>query len=369
MSMRRRRLACLIGGRHMQKRPFRVLSIDGGGIRGIIPAVWLDKLEDRLEARGQTLAKSFDLICGTSTGSILAAAVACEVPMNQVIAMFRQRGPEIFRRPTYKHLLKKLFRISGVLSANYSHKPLESALREVLGNVRLNETKTRLCIPAYDIGHRRTFFFRSYDSDVNRNEIWKACLSSSSAPTYFPVYQVELEDDGERFLVDGGISANNPSGVGIAEAIAIQRKRSLVDSEDVRPIQLISMGTGSSTRNLTPGLKGNKGSAAWASSILDVMFDGSADVSANIAEQVLDPNAYVRLQFELKPGLGNDDLDNASKENMKELQAAASNYLAKGGKSSFDECLAMLIPPKKRRLKPPNVIPILPESGSPPSSV
>jgi uncharacterized protein len=289
--------------------------------------------------------------------------------MNRVIAMFRQSGPEIFRRPTYKALMKRVFRVSGVLAAKYSHQPLEAALRDVLGNTRLNETRTKLCIPTYDIGHRRTFYFRSYDNDVNRNEIWKACVSSSSAPTYFPVHQVELEDDGERFLVDGGVSANNPCGVGIAEAIAIQRKRSLVDSEDVRPIQLISMGTGSSTRNLTPGLKGNKGAAAWASSILDVMFDGSADVSASIAEQVLDPNSYVRLQFELKQGQGNDDLDNASKENIKELQAAASNYISKGGKASFDECLAMLIPPKKRRPKVTNVIPIVSEGESPTGSV
>lgn len=349
----------------MSSKPFRVLCIDGGGIRGIIPAVWLAKLEDRLKARGQTLARSFDLVCGTSTGSILAAAVAREVPMTHVIALFRQRGPEIFRRTPYKAALTRLFRTSGVLAAKYSHGPLEAALREVLGNARLNETKTRLCIPAYDIGHRRTFYFRSYDDDVNRNEIWKACLSSSSAPTYFPVHRVELEDGDVRFLVDGGVSANNPCGVGIAETIALQRKRSLADTEDVRPIQLISMGTGSSTRNLTPGLKGDKGAVAWASSILDVMFDGSSDVSACIAEQVLDPKAYVRLQFELKQGLGNDDLDNALPDNLEELRAAASNYVQKAGKEAFDECLAMIMPPKKRAPKRPNVISILPEGNSP----
>lgn len=339
-------------------RPFRVLCIDGGGIRGIIPAVWLAKVEERLKElakrqRTQSLAESFDLICGTSTGAILAAAVAHGISMDQVLDLYTERGAQIFPRRGPQHLVSRMLGVTGLLGARYNHRPLQAVLEEVLGNARLSDAKVPLCIPSYDIANRRTFYFRSYDPDTRNNETWKACLASASAPTYFPVYRCKLNsNDGVRYLVDGGVSANNPSGVGLAEAIALQKTDSLIKAQEKRRIQLVSLGTGGSTRNLTRRLKGNKGVAAWAPAILDVMFDGSSDVSAYIAEQILDADDYIRLQFNLNFGLGNDDMDNASTDNLEELVMGASNHITKAGKRSFDALMRMIAPPPPPPARP-----------------
>jgi patatin-like phospholipase/acyl hydrolase len=327
-------------------RPFRILCIDGGGIRGIIPAIWLARLEQELKVRKTSLVKTFDLICGTSTGSIVGAAVATGTDIHRVIGLFRDEGPEIFSNSRIKSLVNRLVP-AGLVSARYGSERLQQALLDVLGDARMGDVddEVHLCIPSYDIGNRGTFYFKSYASNTAKTEIWRACLASSAAPTYFPAQRVN-----KRFLVDGGVSANNPSGVGLAEGIALLRKKSLKEIEAGRGIQLVSMGTGSSTRNLTKTLVGNKGAIPWANAILDVMFDGSSDVNDHIVEQILEDKAYVRLQFELKLGRGSDDLDNASEANLDELCAAAENYAERGdGADRFEEMLSMVVPPKRPR--------------------
>lgn len=332
--------------------PFRILCIDGGGIRGIIPAIWLQRLEEELESRKTSLLKSFDLICGTSTGSIVGAAVATNTDIKRVIDLFHDDGPAIFNRSRIKQAIGR-FVPAGLLSARYGPERLKESLQGVLGNARMSDVEedTHLCIPAYDIGNRRTFYFKSYHNNTSRNEIWKACLASSAAPTYFPAQKVTLARGNKRYLIDGGVSANNPSCLGLAEGINLRNKRSLMDLGE---IQLISMGTGSSTRNLTKTVVGNKGALSWAGAILDVMFDGSSDANDYIAEQILDDKSYVRLQFELKVGLGSDDLDDASQHNLEELSTAAENYIERGtGEDRFEQIVSMLTPSRRRRKPKP----------------
>jgi patatin-like phospholipase/acyl hydrolase len=322
-------------------KPFRILCIDGGGIRGLIPAVWLCRLEEKLAKRNTSLSRCFNLICGTSTGAIVAAAVATNTDLKRVVDLFRKEGPHIFER-------KWRFGV-GLVQARYSSDRLEAALKSVLGNTRLRDIPrhTHLCIPAYDIGNRRTFFFRSYDPDTCGNELWSACLASSSAPTYFPTRKFSLATGDERYLIDGGVSANNPSGIGLAEGIDLLKKRSLKDSEEARDIQLVSMGTGSSTRNLARQVVGDRGAVFWMNAILDVMFDGSSDATDYVVEQILDRKSYVRLQFDLNAGFGSDDLDDASPHNLQELQAAANNFIEDKGRLQFQEVASMLLPPKR----------------------
>lgn len=299
------------------------------------------------------MSQCFDLICGTSTGAIVASAVATNTDPKRVIELFRREGPEIFRQSRVRTALGKLVP-TGLLSSRYRSDRLQKALCAVLGESRLDEAATKLCIPAYDIAHRRTFYFRSYDSDTENIELWKACLASSAAPTYFPIQMIEIATGDERYFIDGGVSANNPSGLGLAEGISLLRKNSLKETEEARDVQLISLGTGSSTRNLTGRLEGTEGAVGWASSILDVMFDGSSDVSNHIAEQLLDNKSYVRLQFDLDLGKGSDDLDNTSVDNLRALQAAAANHIQHGeGKAKFNQILNLLKPPKLARNRKP----------------
>jgi hypothetical protein len=320
---------------------WRILTIDGGGIRGVIAATWLQLLEKELEEHGLTLSGSFDLICGTSTGSIVAAAVATGMDMGTVVSLFKKSGPDIFSNP--KGILVNLFK------SRYNGNALNNVLQEVLGNSQLEDAKTNLCIPSYDVVTRKTFLLRSYDKYTKDLEIWNACRASCSAPIYFPAHTIVLNDV-ERVLIDGGVSANNPASLAIAESISINRKKSLKLMSD--EIVLISLGTGSSTRNLAPKGNGLRGIMDWALPILDVLFDGSSSVSDHIVSQILDQSRYARIQFDLNGGQGSDDLDDASANNINTLRAAAGAYVTLGaGRPEYEKALRLLIPSKGQEPK------------------
>ncbi len=324
--------------------PFRVLCIDGGGIRGLIPAIWLKNLDERLKAipNAPELHECFQLVCGTSTGAIIAAAIGSGVSMDRVVQLYEDQGPNIFR----KSAIRKIPGFS-LLRAKYRHEELQHILEKSFQQRKLSEANTNVCITSYDIQNRIPVIFRSYGQNDRDNLLWMLCLASSSAPTYFPVYKAELTS-GARYLVDGGVVANNPSGLGLAEAIRILRTNSLIEAK--RPIQIISLGTGQNTRNLTKHLNGKQGIVRWASSFFDVMFDGSANISSYIAEKVLEDGAYKRLQFQLNAGLGSDDLDDASPDNIKQLRAAAVAHISDGGPgaATFEQIVAMFDPRKKK---------------------
>lgn len=323
----------------MTNDKFRILCIDGGGIRGIIPAIWLAKLEEDLHDKGVNLVDAFDLICGTSTGSILAAAVACGVPMSQVVNLFEDDGPKIFKTP-YLGIMKNA---RNLLRAKYNGKALTEALEGALGNKQMEDAKTNLCITAYDIENRRSTLIRSYDQNTKDVEIWEACKASSAAPTYFPPHYMKI-NGARRILIDGGVIANNPSSLAVAEAISISRKVSLrAFGSD---ITLISMGTGNSTRDLCGRKHGPQGAIGWAKPILDVMFDGSSSISDHIARQILDPRYYVRMQLELLQNSGSDDLDKINDNNIEKLRGAASAYMSTNpvGSENYHKIVRLIAP-------------------------
>jgi uncharacterized protein len=313
---------------------WRILTIDGGGIRGIIAAAWLKLLEDELKDRNQTLVGSFDLVCGTSTGSIVAAAVATGMDMGSVVSLFKNSGPKIFQKS--KIPFHSFFR------PKYNGKMLGVTLNDNFGNDQLEDSKTNLCITAYDIVNRKTLLLRSYEKSTKDLNISDCCHASCSAPVYFPAHKMQIQG-AERTLIDGGVSANNPSSLSVAESILINKKKSLkLISDD---IVLISLGTGSSTRNLAKNGKPLKGIVDWAEPIIDVLFDGSSSISDHIVSQILDQAQYLRIQYDLNGGQGNDDLDDASEHNINLLLGAATAYVHNGaGNTYLDKAINLLSP-------------------------
>lgn len=319
---------------------FRILTIDGGGIRGLIPAIWLAQFEDDLREHGSSLQSSFDLICGTSTGSILAAAIANGISMHQVVSLFEDDGPKIFK--TRRSIFTKF--MINTKYARYASEALELALKSELGNKQMHDAVPDLCITGYDIENRRTILFRSYDRSTRDVHIWEACLASSSAPTYFPPAMISIGKS-KHIVVDGGVVANNPSALAIAESVAIKRRKSLSPDLD---LSIVSLGTGSSTRNLAPKRKSPQGWYDWAGPILDVMFDGSSSISDHISKQILDPTKYVRLNFEMIRGSGSDDLDNVAPYNLEALKASARSYMNNDGEDSYGRALDMMLSSKAK---------------------
>ena len=200
---------------------FRILSIDGGGIRGIFPAAFLADLEDRYLG-GSSIARYFDMIAGTSTGGIIAIGLAAGLRAADLRDLYIDRGREIFP-DTGKGIIGAVQRrrrhILRLIRYGYSRKSLENIMRDTLGNRKFGEANSRLCIPSFDGRHGEMYIFKTPhhpDFQNDRDEYMrKVALATAAAPTYFQ----PLREGGYRF-VDGGIWANNPVMIALVDALS-----------------------------------------------------------------------------------------------------------------------------------------------------
>ena len=178
----------------MTDAPLRILSIDGGGIRGIIPATVLAEVERRT---GKPVAEAFDLIAGTSTGGILALALTRPgdaggpaYRAEDLVGLYEREGPGIFSRS----LCKRIRSVDGLLDERYPSHGLEDALDTYLGDARLSDALTDVIVPAYDIERRGTFFFKSRKARIDEADDFAmrdAAHATSAAPTYFEPVRIE----------------------------------------------------------------------------------------------------------------------------------------------------------------------------------
>jgi patatin-like phospholipase/acyl hydrolase len=279
----------------------RVLAIDGGGIRGLIPALVLAEIERRT---GRRIAELFDLIAGTSTGGILACALSRPdpLPASEVAGLYEREGPKIFDRS----LLKVITSVDGYLDERYDDNGLVAALRTYLDDTRLADATVPVLLTAYDLQARAVVLLRS--GDASGISMVDAAHATSAAPTYFEPVRV-----GAQTLVDGGVCATNPAMIAYAEVAG--------KTLDV----LASLGTGQHTRALPYDEVKGWGKLSWAQPIIDVVFDGSADT---VDEQLgrLAGDRYVRLQTRLDEA--SDDLDDASESNLAALRREAERLIA-----------------------------------------
>jgi patatin-like phospholipase/acyl hydrolase len=201
-------------------RHFRILSIDGGGIRGIFPAAVLAGLEAQYLG-GASIAGYFDLIAGTSTGGIIALGLSAGLPAARLLKLYVERGSEIFP-PSGPGLVgrakrrMKAWRRLGRYS--YERDALDRILRELLGERKLGAAQSRLCIPSFEGEYGEVYIFKTphhpdFHKDLHETMV-KVALATSAAPTYFR----PLKDAGYTF-VDGGVWANNPVMIALVEAL------------------------------------------------------------------------------------------------------------------------------------------------------
>ncbi len=290
----------------------KALALDGGGIRGLIPALVLAEIERRT---GRAMTTMVDVIAGTSTGGIIACGLALPDPMaaEEIAAIYEVDGPSIFDRSAIKIVTSA----NGLLDERYDSDGLVSSLRRHLGRTRLAEATTPLVLTAYDLEARQALLLRSDTEDVSMVD---AAHATSAAPTYFEPVRL-----GARTLVDGGVFAINPAVFAFAEAGGT-------------PELLLSLGTGSHTRPLLYEQVKDWGRLEWAEPIIDVVFDGSADaVDAQLT--ALAGDRYLRLQTRLEEA--SDDLDDASPENLAALRREAERLIAERD-ADIDRACAIL---------------------------
>ncbi len=305
---------------------YRILSIDGGGIRGTIPAVLLQHLE---QASGRPISALFDLVTGTSTGGILAAGLTApgddgtpKLTAADMLALYAERGDEIFHRSFWDGITS----VGGLTDEQYSAAPLEKLLAHYLGDATLTDCLKPVVITSYDIERRAPYFFktrRAAESPERNHRLRDAARATSAAPTYFEPALVEslARRPTRRALVDGGVFVNNPALCGFIEAMSMGQR-----PDD---ILVVSLGTGVATRKIAYEKAKDWGMIGWLRPILGVMMDGQADAADHHLRQLL-PDAgpaqrYFR--FDTRLDLALDDMDAANAGNIAALKAEAAQIL------------------------------------------
>ena len=279
------------------KERFQILSLDGGGIKGLYSAAILARLEDDLGLSDVT--ECFDLIVGTSTGGIIALGLGCGLRPREIVQFYSQHGPKIFADSWFA-------RQRHYVQRKYSHDPLREALKKCLGERRLADSRKRLVIPSYNLDKGEVYLFKTPHHERLRRDwkepMWKVAMATSAAPTYFPSFQ---EIDHIR-LIDGGLWANNPTMVGIVEAMA------MLDTP-LSSISVLSLGTTDPVEEKPVGLT-HGGMIAWRSAAVDACFRGQSHGVQGQAKLLLGEDRAIRLDPVVPAGVF--ALDRAAEERM-----------------------------------------------------
>lgn len=294
----------------------KVLAIDGGGIRGIIPAVILSELQKRL---GKELWQSFDLIAGTSTGGIITVGIgtACNngkpYSPQQLVDLYVENGAAIFRKSIIE-VGKEL------LLPKYSPAGLEAVLLKFFGETEFKAALTPLLVSSYDLQTQLPFFFKSHKiaSDASYNwPVRQVARATSAAPTYFPPCHL-VRGNQDYALVDGGVFVNNPS---MAAYVEVRRLY-----PEVQNVVVVSVGTGDRQDAITFAAAKDWGLIGWAKQIVPVLMD-SVSEAVDYELKNLPECSYHRLQDEELPPDA-VEMDNVTPANIANLQTIAQKYVA-----------------------------------------
>lgn len=288
----------------------KILSLDGGGIRGIIPALVLAEIEKQT---GKPIAESFDLIAGTSTGGILALGLnkqkegGIEYSAQDLANLYFDNGLTIFSRSFWKGMSS----VAGISDEKFSHAGLESVLETYFGEQKMEESRTKVVVTAYDIERREPIFFKSWKDEWKRLPIRLVSRATSAAPTYFEPASFDVNGE-KRAFVDGGVFINNP-----AMSAYIEAKKVFPEEQD---FMVVSIGTGELIRKIPYEDAKDWGKAGWMLPVLSCMFDGVSDAVNYQLKQLLG-DRYFRLQTRLTTA--SDDMDNVSASNLDSLRKEA----------------------------------------------
>lgn len=304
---------------------YRILSMDGGGVRGLLVAVLLQQLDASLPGWREKI----DLLAGTSTGGIIALGLAKGLTPTDLRVLYYDKSPRIFG----DSLLDDLRDLGRVVGAEFSNRSLRQEVEAVFGATRLQDLDKRVLISAFDLDNehpdpnQRTWkpkFFHNFpgtDSDGARRAS-DVALYTSAAPTYFPSV------DG---FVDGAVAANNPSMAALAQTQ--DRRARILQRPSIDEVALLSIGTGRSM-SIIKGQRHDWGYAQWAKPLLRLMFDAVAGIPDYQCQQILG-DRYHRMDYTFRPGqevdldehTARDRLVHIGEQEMEKKIAQASAWL------------------------------------------
>lgn len=288
---------------------YRILSMDGGGIRGIITAMLLEKLD----ASFPGFLSKIDLFAGTSTGGLLALGFAAGKSPKEAVQLYQDLGDQVFADT----VLDDIRDLGTLIGADYNTEPLRSILINEFGSLTLGDLEKKVLVSAFDLDNYpddpnevRTWkakFFHNFpgpDSDAHEKVV-EIGLYTSAAPTYFPTV---------NGYIDGGVVANNPSVCALAQALHLP-----TGGQWIEDVVLLSVGTGHNPRYLDVSEE-DWGLVQWAPLLVHLVLEGSAGLAHYQCQQLLGAR-YLRVNPILPVPIGMDRVDK-----IPVLKKAADQY-------------------------------------------
>ncbi|NMH28439.1 patatin-like phospholipase family protein [Flavobacterium silvaticum] len=328
------------------KKKIRILSLDGGGIRGIITCVILKYIEEELQKIDHPNARIgdyFDLVAGTSTGGLIASILLCpgndgkaKFSVQEALDLYSKNGETIFSVSFWEHM----FNIFGLFNEKISRRNLEKQLEQVFGTLQLKDLVKPSLITAYDIFDRRAKFFTSHEAKASLENFYvkDVCRATSAAPTYFEPAKIKSLYGQEFTLIDGGVFANNPSLCAFTEARKIRFSEILNDPEkpdhpNINDLILVSIGTGEVLKSYTFEKFENAGKLKWIGPLIDILLSANAETVDYHLGKMFDSLGKRNRQnyYRLVPNLGkaSPDMDNSGEKNIYELIQAGLAFVDK----------------------------------------
>lgn len=246
----------------------RILTLDGGGIKGTFAVAFLAALEEDL---GSPIGQYFDLIAGTSTGGIIALGLGLGYSAQEMLNFYTHLGPRVFAANGWIRFLRQIG------WSKYSPKPLESILKETFGTRTLGESKTRLVIPSLNLENGEVYIYKTAHhprlTTDWRKSVVEVALATAAAPTYFPTHRAQMGTP----LIDGGTWANNPVGLAAVEAIGVLGW----ERSDLR---ILSIGCTYAPLNIDKARNKGCGRLYWAFKLADLFMSAQSSGSYGTAK-------------------------------------------------------------------------------------
>ena len=316
----------------------KILSIDGGGIRGIIPGMLLVALERRLQRvsgdPGAAIVDYFDFFAGTSTGGILTSLLLCPDEANssrpkysaqEALDIYVNHGSDIFKAGFFRRLIARF----GLLSERYPSTTLEHVLESYFGECKLSQLLKPCIITAYNIELRKTHFFRQQTA-ITRGDprdfyLRDVCRATSAAPTYFSVAEIRSMSGTRYPLLDGGVFAPNPSMSALVEVTRAFNQTKIND------IWILSLGTGRSRKAYDYEHFKKSRAVSIGPALIDIMMSGAAESSDFFLQQLYrsagKAQQYIRIEPKNLHSI-QEELDAASPGNIQKLIALGDRMVS-----------------------------------------
>lgn len=322
-------------------KKIRILTIDGGGIRGIIPASVAVYIENRIQRITKNpdarIADYFDFIAGTSTGGILTSTYLFphtegeqkyRYTAEDALRFYLEKGSYIFSAD----LWDKFVSMGGIVRARYPHQALEKMLNVTFRQTKISELLKPCLLTSYDLEKKCPVYFQSHVAKKNETFdffVKDACRATASAPTFFEPARIYSATGIPYTLIDGAVFANNPTLCALTEASVLFADKGIPLLAD--QFEVVSLGTGRNQKVYTYEQVKDWGGLGWLNPLLDVMINGASDVIERVVSvqfQALQAtDQYHRIQPEL---IGvNQDMDDATEENIAGLMKAAAACIEK----------------------------------------